>query len=166
MGSSTSAYVKPGNSSQGDNELTNAQICNNIENLFKSPNTSRDLNTVNSLRIEHSGNMLETSPVEVDTIVNGMKGGNRSRLSIIPERKRYKDADTSSTKTSKQTNNNNLTSDDIRFVKNIVYQKEETNLSGGNNDQNSIFAPVNSQENPDANFGAFSATSVDFMSEK
>src|SRR5438094_701047 len=62
--------------------LTNAQLSDNIENLFRSQNSMGS----DSIQIKNSNRMMSTSAVDVDTIINGMKGGNNSRISVVPKR--------------------------------------------------------------------------------
>jgi hypothetical protein len=160
MGQTTSAHVTSGNN-QRDSVLSDYQISTAIESMFKSPNTTK----YDSVRIERSANMLETSPVEVDTIVNGMKGGNRTRLSIVPLRKRYKE-DSGQKDQTGGGDTNNLTSDDLRFVRNVVYQNDQDlNNSGNAEFSKPIFQHIKSTDyTSNINNGMFSATSVDSVS--
>lgn len=109
----------------GGSVLTNAQISDNIERLFQSHNTTR----LDSVQIRRSTKAMSTSPVEVDTIINGMKGGNTSRVSAIPKRQRYGTVPKAkSAHIGGAANNNQLDSEDLRYVRNMVYQK---NMKGG-----------------------------------
>jgi hypothetical protein len=106
--------------------LTNAQLSDNIVNMFKSHNTAK-LDTVGFARSVAS--LKDTSHVEVDTIVDNLKGGNKSMVSAIPNRRRYKyDTDV-------PTNNedNALVSDDINFVRDMIYNRNK-HLGGENKD--------------------------------
>ncbi|VBB18006.1 hypothetical protein YASMINEVIRUS_469 [Yasminevirus sp. GU-2018] len=121
MGQATSTQVQTGSGRiEEDDTLTNAQLGHNIESLFKSPHSTR----IDSVRIDRTDRAMDTSPVEVDTIVNQLKGGNRSRVSVIPARQRYKVTPKSviSKVGGASTGGFNLNSEDIRFVRDMVYQ--------------------------------------------
>jgi hypothetical protein len=141
MGQSYSSQLNQQNTKYSGNvNKTNAQMTDDIERLFKSQNTTR----LDTVEIERSNKAMSTSTVEVDTIINGIKGGNNSRVSVVPSRQRYKDDNAKTYHAGGSCSNNNdnekdndnenknmLDSEDIRYVRNIVYQNQ---MRGGIND--------------------------------
>lgn len=97
--------------------LTNAQIRDNIENLFRSPNT-------NTVKIENTDNGYATSVVEVDTIAP-LKGGNKSRVSVMPKRQRFKTVPIKM----RGGTHENLDEDDLKALKKVLYHNAEPEQS-------------------------------------
>jgi hypothetical protein len=142
--------------------LSDAQIRSNIENLFKAPQTDNNNDTVKIVRTET--NKYDTSPVVVDTIVDNQRGGNSSRLTVMPLRKRYKDDQKSSTSNlsnvSNTQNKNNQSGDNLDFIGNVVYN----NQNGGSNNtlKNNIFSAKQSSLTK-SNSNTFSPTSAELI---
>ena len=153
MGQSTSTQQIQ-TAGHGNGALTNAQISDNIAKLFQSENMSRH----NSVQINRSSKAMSTSAVEVDTIINKMKGGNNSRVAIVPKRQRYTNVPkTKSTHVGGVKKNNHFDSDDLKYVRNMVYR--QNNMRGGE-DNPLEPAPIFSQPSQsDIPPNAFSDTS-------
>jgi hypothetical protein len=116
------------------NALTNSQISHNINNLFKSSHTTKIDSAIN---MERSARQMSTSQVEVDTIIEMKGGGNYSKVSILPKRRRYKADYKDSNFLAANRQATQLESEDISYLRNIIYQGQ----SGGNGeDLKNIFA--------------------------
>lgn len=119
---------KPARDSRDDtNTLTNAQIQDNILRLFQNATTSN----IDTVKIVDSQRGFNTSAVEVDTIAKQEGGGNQSRVSNMPSRQRFKNDNRSLLATlpkigGSMGESNLLNSTDINFVRNLVYNNNET----------------------------------------
>lgn len=116
---------------------------------------------LDSVKIERDHRqVMDTSSVDVSTIVPGMRGGgNRSRISVVPKRQRY-----SVTKKPKQMygggREDQLASEDVRYVRNMIYQRQHGGTDQSNPPTGPVqMAPVAPMEVPSPGNDTFSPTS-------
>jgi hypothetical protein len=147
MGQANSAQQNTVKSNHQNSVLTNAQISQNINKLFRSQDTTM----LESTRIHRTNTAVNTSSVEVDTILNGMKGGNNSLVSIVPKRQRFKN---SVKPVQNKPGKTLFDSPDLQYVRDAVYGKHHGgNGNDANNDAGfSDTSAFTDQVNNDAGF--------------
>lgn len=141
--------------------FTNAQLSDNVENMFKSSLTSRNMSNTH---ISQSYHPVSTSSVDVDTIINMSGGG--SRVSVLPRRRRYQqtqsDYDNDSMFGGDNTMDMSINTDDINYVKDLIYPQNSESQVNTEDVGNNLLNIAAEMPNNDSEMTRLNSASVDY----